>query len=750
MKRTGYFKKLFIAACGCTLLSCSENNDMETYEPQTYSVDGKVEKGPFVSGSAITMQPMNAQMQASGATYSATILDNAGNFTFGSQLLDAPFATLTANGYFYNEVRGNLSAGVLNLKAVADLSDRSTLNVNILTHLKYPRILHLVAKGSTFKAANEQAQNELFAAFGLSEYAQTDAAQLSIVGGNEEAAALIAVSSLLLADRSEAELTEYLAGLSLEFGQNGRFSAETQEQLKNDRRWLQYRLPYIKEGIVRRYAELGQTVDVKDLAPFFDWDDNGIAGDEILKEGEKVTIETTRIEIPNGGGSYRIKITSPIRLYLEPANGSINDNVTTEPLLRDLYKDAQGQEISIEKQLDNNTLTINVPALKSRADRTQSVHLYDCLGNVLGTVELLQAGDRNAPLPLLGNDAKGVLNNMMLTLSKALAASCQLEQYYHYNRQTDWVAQRIYPASSTISNCWGAFYNFNLMSLTFKKIDSEQLSVWQHLFNLFSALQYYYLTTAWGGVPYITDYDWYQGIPRDLARTEAETILNALQGNLERILPLLDDKKNESLKDSDGAFFMSKDVARFLLANICMNRQEYGSAAVWLQEIINGGFYRLDASDYSEEETIERIRNKQGGKEILFALYADASATEAAPESVVRIPSVLPLQTYTDVVLSYAECLYKQGNEAEAGNQLRRVAEAKNIAVGDKVWDGIVEARKRLLLYCNSNFAFMKRNGIAREEYGVEAYRLLWPIPQTEIYTNSQMTQNPGYEKKQE
>ena len=135
-----YFLKGFVVVIVLSLmtLSCSKSDDIETFEPQTYNVGGNVEKGPFVSGSTITMQPMNAKMQPSGQMYTTTIQDNTGSFTFGSKLFDAPFAELTANGYFFNEVKGDLSSGTLNLRAVVDLSNQSTINVNILTHFKIP------------------------------------------------------------------------------------------------------------------------------------------------------------------------------------------------------------------------------------------------------------------------------------------------------------------------------------------------------------------------------------------------------------------------------------------------------------------------------------------------------------------------------------------------------------------------------------------------------------------------------------
>ena len=81
--------------------SCSED-EKGGYTPVNYNVNGKVEKGPFVSGSTIDIQPMDANMQPLGSIYSSTISDNTGSFSFGSKEFETPFAQLKANGYFFN------------------------------------------------------------------------------------------------------------------------------------------------------------------------------------------------------------------------------------------------------------------------------------------------------------------------------------------------------------------------------------------------------------------------------------------------------------------------------------------------------------------------------------------------------------------------------------------------------------------------------------------------------------------------
>ena len=50
--------------------SCGKDSEEgESFEPHTYNVSGKVEKGPFVSGSTITIQPMDSKLQVRGDFY---------------------------------------------------------------------------------------------------------------------------------------------------------------------------------------------------------------------------------------------------------------------------------------------------------------------------------------------------------------------------------------------------------------------------------------------------------------------------------------------------------------------------------------------------------------------------------------------------------------------------------------------------------------------------------------------------------
>lgn len=738
MKLKKYF--YLAAAFGFVLSSCSKDNSLEEdFQPTTYNVLGKVEKGPFVSGSTITIQPMDGNLQVLGSLYSSTIQDNLGNFSFGSKLFEAPYAELTASGYFFNEVKGELSQGTLNLRALVDLSDKMTVNVNLLTHLKYQRMQKLIANGMKFGEANEQAQEELFTVFGLQKYAENDASTFSIAGGTDESAALIAISSLLLVDRNETELTEFLAKLCREFGEKGDFEESTKQQINEDKEAVLNRLSSVRDNIIERYGSLGLNVEVKELERFIDWDNDGVAGNEMLQDGQAIKLETTELDVPNEGGVYKIGISSPIPVYLEPqlGPGEPDDGIYVSPV--ELYEGKVDNDISMEKSVADNILMITIKPLHSRTSKTADIEIYDGIDNVIGTIHIMQEGNSNAPIPKLGNDGKGIVEEFATDIAKGLSSLNLVEQYYHWNKETDDVNRYVNPNSSTISNIWSTFYRANSYINVLRDIEAEQYGIYQEYFNVFSAILYYYMIVSWGDVPYIKD----SQISLDINKTAQNEILADLKTNLEKAIDYLEEKKNNPLgNDTNDFFFLSKDVARILLANIHMYQGEHGRAEQLLKQVIDNHFYDLDASNYNNPETINALFDNGSSRETIFATRCNNGTRGIT----IAAPMLVPIMTYTDVILSYAECLYKNGMVSDAEEQLTRVIEAKSISVsGNNVLEKIKDARLKLMLYTNTNFAFLKRNNFFKDTYGVEEYRSLLPIPEDDIMMNSQLTQNPGY-----
>lgn len=715
---------LFLGIVSCDDKIGGENN----FEPTDYTVKGKVEKGPFISGSTINLQPMNAKMAPTGSTFSTTIADNAGNFAFNTATLETPYAQLTANGYFFNEVTGQLSIGTLSLRAIADLSEQSTVNVNILTHLKYARILNLVEKGNkTYKEANKQAQEELLSAFGLQKYADTDVSNYSITAGTPEAGALIAISSLILSTRGEAKTTEYLAKLSKEFGDNGTFSDEIKETIKRDRNTIMPGLRGIEENIKNRYKELGQTVTVMPLEYFFDWDNDGIAGNELYDSNNPPTFSKTAIGVPKEGGEYSISITSDIPLFLKqndiggslynlgPLNDIVLENFWTE--IYDPYNYGPG---SIEDTIIGNTLKLKVSDTKTRKTSTTDIPLYDIVGNQVATIKVTQNGNSSLPLPRLGSDAFSVVLSAF--------ASLEWVMYYMANETNGYGnyegAVLKAPIDVNSYDLWHRYYDVLNRMNTVKWVDEMHESAFGAPCSLFNAIVYYNMVTLWGGIPYVTQPQIDDSTPVNIIRLSEDALLDTLQTIVESIIPELEEKKNIYDRDQ-GFFFCSKDVARLLLAHMHMYRNQYDKAKPYLSEVVATNHYSLA----SDSDIVMGIIHS-------IPPYYEQSIT-------------IPLFTYSDVLLSLAECDFYLGNTTTAWEDARKVADNFKTFENETAPDGLLEyisaIRKISMPNVVGRFAFLKRTGLAKSELGLEDYQLLFPIPAIEIQKNPNLTQNPGY-----
>ena len=187
------------------------------------SISGVSQKGPFVNGSSVTVQEVDGKTLAqTGKSFKGKISNDKGEFSISSVTLASQYALLEANGYFQNEYTGKKSNGTITLNALADLSDRKNVNINLLTHLEYERALYLVGQGLSVSAAKKQAETEVFAAFGIKgDFASSE--DLNIFSEGDGNAALLAISVIMLGKRSEAELTELLTNFATDIEKDGKW-----------------------------------------------------------------------------------------------------------------------------------------------------------------------------------------------------------------------------------------------------------------------------------------------------------------------------------------------------------------------------------------------------------------------------------------------------------------------------------------------------------------------------------------------
>jgi hypothetical protein len=722
-----------IVALTLGIISCDNENLEGDFEPTDYTVKGKVEKGPFISGSTINLQPMNAKLSPNGSTYTTLVTDNAGNYAFNTTTLETPYVQLTANGYFYNEISGNLSNGTLSLRALVNLADQSSVNINVLTHLKYARVLDLIEKDKkSYKEANKQAQEELLGAFGLQRYADTDVSNISISSGTPEAGALIAISSLIMINRNEAQMSEYLAKLSNEFGEMGAFSVETKEIIKKDREAI-YKIlgnirwnttPSISENIIKRYEELGQAVTVLPLYYYYDWDDDGIAGNEFYdKDDNPPTLSAKEIIVPKEGGQYLITIESEIKLYTAQLN-SLNE-VTLDNFWSDLYDRDMNPGI-IEATLSGDSLKISVSETKSRRRHITEIRLYDYSGYDVACLNLIQEGNPELPAPRMGNDAQSVVASGYSSMMSAMKYMVNYVNNYGEKEDRSWY-DLMDPKSSLISNLYYNYYRALDRINTVSDFDLERDAAFIVPVELFRSIAYYNMITLWGGVPYVTHSS--LTYSNDLPRTPESLLLDTLQNILESILPELEEKKNAYNTDINDIFYSSKDVARILLADIYMYRNQYDKAKPYLNDVVATDHYNLNPED-----------------DIIMAYVSDERDIPSSNYKTYQ------LFTYSDVLLSLAECDYNLNNMTEAWTNARLVSDAKQTFKDTTAPEGLLEyisaVRKKSMNNIVGRFAFLKRTGLAKTELWLfDDYQLLLPIPYDELRYNHNITQNPGYEE---
>lgn len=212
----------------------SEEDDPSSYIAEKIvpiknkTISGYAQKGPFKAGSIVDIYELELDGKTfaqTGKSFTGKVANDKGEFKIPNVSLKSQYALLKVTGYFTSEINGE---GVrATLTAVTDLSKRENVNVNILTHLEYDRVLALLGKGMNFTSAKKQAGREVLAAFGIGLVENAVAEDLDVSGESDADAALVAISKLVLAgeeegtNRDEEDLSGLLARIAGSIGENG-------------------------------------------------------------------------------------------------------------------------------------------------------------------------------------------------------------------------------------------------------------------------------------------------------------------------------------------------------------------------------------------------------------------------------------------------------------------------------------------------------------------------------------------------
>lgn len=250
-------KIIFLGLLIGIILSCSKESD----PVKKYSISGLVQKGPFIKGSQIEISELTKALVQTGKTFNSELKNDLGEFELSDLELESTMVEIIADGYYYNEVIGNLSQSRLTLKSLSDISIKESVNVNILTHIIIDRLKTLMEAGESYETAKNQSQQELLGLFQIGSETVSDFENMDISGEGTENGILIALSSILQGNNSVAELSKLLADFKEDFGDNGTIDdANIQLELINNAKSLN--TVSVKSKLESYYNSLGLNMNV--------------------------------------------------------------------------------------------------------------------------------------------------------------------------------------------------------------------------------------------------------------------------------------------------------------------------------------------------------------------------------------------------------------------------------------------------------------------------------------------------------
>lgn len=207
-------------------LKIDSTSDEEKIPVSLDSLTGYLQKGPFVKGATVYLYELENgyTLKQTNGNFVSSITRDDGRYKFMARNLVSQYVMLVVEGNYRNEVTGDVSANPIRLKAISNMRLHKTANVNILTHLEFERVYHLVTKEKlTVLQAKRKAQKEILSQFYITLDESTDAEDMDVFGKSDADAALLALSILLQGNRNEADLTVLLT--------------ELQEDLVSDGKW---------------------------------------------------------------------------------------------------------------------------------------------------------------------------------------------------------------------------------------------------------------------------------------------------------------------------------------------------------------------------------------------------------------------------------------------------------------------------------------------------------------------------------
>ena len=320
----------FLLSALFTFSSCEEKPIEEPDgpgSPQYAHIEGYVQKGQLVKGSQVTAFVLDQQLKATGKSYPANISDDLGAFAIDIKV-EEPFLELRAEGYYFNEVTGEVSESPIYLEAMGN-QQSTNLNINLFTTITKPRIKKLLAEGKGWDTSTLTAQEELLAALGVEDTTE-DFTDIDITGTDKSDALLLAFACIIQQDRSISEIVTLIQNAASEFEVEGRLSDKSVEDILANRSNVN---PFdVARNIADYYTE--KSVSGKNLPPFYRYLDDKYDADFVMEQGLSIDMSPD-YSMNYGPIESSCDILSDIEFDVECADEDIT--VVKEHILGPLY-----------------------------------------------------------------------------------------------------------------------------------------------------------------------------------------------------------------------------------------------------------------------------------------------------------------------------------------------------------------------------------------------------------------------------
>ena len=454
--------KIFIAAIvtAFTLSSCSSEGDGPK-GPRSQQILGHIEKGPFVQGSEVTLTDLNKDLSQSGKSYTTNTTSDLGSFDFGQTLdLSSGLVELKTSGYFYNECTGSLSNSQITLKAIANTDGAANLNVNLLTHLEYARVKYLVKSGKSFKQAKEQAESEILKSFAITDKIASPE-KVSLTDCDKNANILLAISSIMLYDKSEAEFSEFIAKFSNDLEKDGTIdNSQLKETIKKGQE--NCHPSQIKKKMEEYYQSKGSNVAIGNFSQFIDFNGDGVIDDKDEETLDVVNPGTSTEETffkSEKEASYVLNsIYAGLRDYITYQNQLdamrlYNDKVQQITSNYGLVSNAWNTGYNIDARarqfiyiLENHEFSFDTKGYLTTAKALRTLLLYN-MAMEWGRIPVINGYDTSGAIYAEQSDAETVYNTCLKELSEVQIPEYKnMEKVYFRQKAVDVLKAEIYLA----------------------------------------------------------------------------------------------------------------------------------------------------------------------------------------------------------------------------------------------------------------------------------------------------------------